>query len=283
MAAGGFRTFVAGEVLDEDDINNYLMQGILVFGGTAERGTAIGTAVEGQFAFLTDSDTLTFYDGSQWAEYETGLIPAQVSATTGSPGTGTFTDSNGVDWDYYTFTGNGSITIDSAGYADCLIVGGGGGSVDIGGGYTRYAGGGAGAVRRGAIYLTATTHTITVGAGGSANSGNTAGGDGGTSSLGSFSAGGGGAGEALTEAVRNGVGHGGGAGGRFEAGANGQAYGGGAGSGRNGLSLNYTGSAVEYGKGGSYDALVANTGSGGRFSSGQFAGTAGVVIVKVLA
>ncbi len=53
MPAGGFKTFVAGEVLDQADINDYLMQGVLVFAGTAARGSAIGTApVEGQFAFL---------------------------------------------------------------------------------------------------------------------------------------------------------------------------------------------------------------------------------------
>jgi hypothetical protein len=41
MAAGGFREFVAGEILTEDLINDYLLQGVLVFAGTAARGSAI--------------------------------------------------------------------------------------------------------------------------------------------------------------------------------------------------------------------------------------------------
>jgi hypothetical protein len=43
MAAGGFKEFVAGETLDEDEINDFLMQGVLVFAGTAARGSAITT------------------------------------------------------------------------------------------------------------------------------------------------------------------------------------------------------------------------------------------------
>jgi hypothetical protein len=73
MAAGGFREFVPGEVLDEDKINDFLMQGMLVFGGTAARGSAITSPVEGQFSFLTDTDTVEFYDGSAWVEFSSGL------------------------------------------------------------------------------------------------------------------------------------------------------------------------------------------------------------------
>jgi hypothetical protein len=61
MAAGGFREFVAGEILTEDLINDYLLQGVLVFAGTAARGSAITSPVEGQFAFLktpTSSPTI---------------------------------------------------------------------------------------------------------------------------------------------------------------------------------------------------------------------------------
>lgn len=68
MAAGGYKEFVAGETLDENEINDYLMQGILVFGGTAARGSAIPSPVEGQFTFRTDEDLLEFYDGSSWVE-----------------------------------------------------------------------------------------------------------------------------------------------------------------------------------------------------------------------
>jgi hypothetical protein len=66
MAAGGFREFVAGETLDEDAINDFLMQGVLVFAGTAARGSAIPSPVEGQFSFRTDEDVTEFYDGTDW-------------------------------------------------------------------------------------------------------------------------------------------------------------------------------------------------------------------------
>jgi hypothetical protein len=74
MAAGGFKEFVAGEVLDEDEINDYLMQGVLVFAGTAARGSAITSPVEGQFSFLKDTDTVEFYDGSAWVDFASGGI-----------------------------------------------------------------------------------------------------------------------------------------------------------------------------------------------------------------
>jgi hypothetical protein len=88
MAAGGFKEFVAGEVLDEDEINDYLMQGMLVFAGTAARGSAITSPVEGQFSFLKDSDTVEFWDGSDWVQLGTGLIPVQYVVIAGGGGAG---------------------------------------------------------------------------------------------------------------------------------------------------------------------------------------------------
>ena len=73
MAAGGFKEFVAGETLDQDEINDFLMQGVLVFAGTAARGSAITAPVEGQFSFLADSDTVQFYDGSAWVDLSTSF------------------------------------------------------------------------------------------------------------------------------------------------------------------------------------------------------------------
>lgn len=292
MAAGGFRTFVAGEVLDEDDINNFLMQGVLVFADGTARDAAITVPVEGQFAFLTGSNELTFYDGAAWVEYEAGLFAATVTSTTGSPTTGTFTDSNGFEWDYYEFTGNGSITVGEAGYADCLVVGGGGGGKTASvSGRVNQAGGGAGAVRFGAVYLSAAEITVTVGLGGagSTDSNILAGNDGLPSSLGSIvRAGGGGAGLAFSEQVsESGIqfpGGGGSPGGvsvsrsisrsNFGSGA------GGATNNYDGITLNYNDSSVEYGRGGISTAPTANTGGGGASTGGT--GADGVVIVKVL-
>jgi hypothetical protein len=162
MAAGGYKEFVAGEVLDEDDINDYLMQGVLVFAGTAARGSAITAPVEGQFAFLKDSDQLTYHDGSQWTELSTTPGAAVVSGTTGSPTLGTVS-SGGTTYNVYSFTGSGSIIISEAGFAEVLMVGaGGGGGGSLGGG-----GGGAGEyVAIASSFLAVGTATITVGGGG---------------------------------------------------------------------------------------------------------------------
>jgi hypothetical protein len=295
MAAGGFKTFIAGETLDEDEINDFLMQGVLVFADTGSRGSAVAAPVEGQFAFLKDTDKLTFYDGSNWVDYDAGYIQATVASTTGSPATGSFTDVNGLTWDYYDFTGDGSITISAAGYADCLVIGGGGGGAqDTSEGRVARAGGGAGAVRFGLQFLPAATHTITVGAGGAGQvttgTSDVFADPGGTTTLGSvIRAGGGGEAGANqgggNELARAYAGGGGSPGGlaistlisldRAGAGA------GGATNNYDGLTLNYNNSSVEYGRGGRDFAVVANTGSGGQWTGG--AGAAGRVIVRVLA
>ena len=44
-------------------------QQIMVFAGTAARGSAIASPTEGMFAFLKDTDTLTYYDGSDWQDF----------------------------------------------------------------------------------------------------------------------------------------------------------------------------------------------------------------------
>jgi hypothetical protein len=72
MPAGGFKTFVAGEILTAADTNSFLMQGMLVFADATARDAAITSPVEGQFAFLKDDDIVTFYDGTDWVEFSTG-------------------------------------------------------------------------------------------------------------------------------------------------------------------------------------------------------------------
>lgn len=62
-----FKTFVSGEILTASDVNTYIMkQQIAVFAGTAARGSAIPSPSEGQFAYLSDSNKLSYYDGSAW-------------------------------------------------------------------------------------------------------------------------------------------------------------------------------------------------------------------------
>ena len=70
MPGLGRKVFSAGEVLSAANVQNYLQdQAVMVFAGTAARGTALnslGTAAEGMVTYQTDSNTITVYDGSAW-------------------------------------------------------------------------------------------------------------------------------------------------------------------------------------------------------------------------
>lgn len=64
-----FKTFTSGEILTAADVNAQIMgQQITVFDSSTARSSAITAPSEGQFAFLKDTDTLTFYDGTDWQE-----------------------------------------------------------------------------------------------------------------------------------------------------------------------------------------------------------------------
>lgn len=70
MPPSGFKVFTAGEVLSANDVNNFIMQQqVCVFDSVAARDSAITSPNEGQFAFLKDTDTLTFYDGTDWTDF----------------------------------------------------------------------------------------------------------------------------------------------------------------------------------------------------------------------
>jgi hypothetical protein len=87
------KVFTAGEVLAAADVNSFLMdQSVMSFAGTAARGSAIPSPVEGMTSFLEDSNILSIYDGSNWKTSlgVTGGILQVVSTTK----TDTFTLSN---------------------------------------------------------------------------------------------------------------------------------------------------------------------------------------------
>jgi hypothetical protein len=96
------KVFTAGEVLAAADVNEFLMdQTIMTFAGTAARGSAIGTATEGMYAHLNDTDTLTYYNGSAWVNRigaSAGIL--QVVSTTKTDvfttASGTYTDVTGL-------------------------------------------------------------------------------------------------------------------------------------------------------------------------------------------
>jgi hypothetical protein len=65
----GYKQFTAGAVLTASEVNNYLMeQSVMTFGGSATRSSAIGTAnfEEGMVSYLTDTDKLEVYNGTNW-------------------------------------------------------------------------------------------------------------------------------------------------------------------------------------------------------------------------
>jgi hypothetical protein len=96
------KVFTAGEVLAAADVNEFLMdQTIMSFAGTAARGSAIGTATEGMYAHLNDTDTLTYYNGSAWVnrlDAAVGVLQVQQAVKTDSSSTTstTFADISGL-------------------------------------------------------------------------------------------------------------------------------------------------------------------------------------------
>jgi hypothetical protein len=75
----GVKTFTAGAVLLATEVNGYLMaQVIAVFATTTARDAAILAPEEGQFAYITADDVLTYYNGAVWLPFVSGggLEPA---------------------------------------------------------------------------------------------------------------------------------------------------------------------------------------------------------------
>jgi len=225
-----------------------------------------------------------------WTPYSPKAV---VSATTGAPSTANYTDASGQVWDYWRWTGTGSVTFSQAGKCRILLVGGGG-TGGTSGGFVGGCGGG-GAVIDQYFQVDAATYDLTVSAqgggnfstfvksgvlsglhliapsGGNGGSSGSAGGVG-SSGGGGSNASGGGAGFA---AAFGGVGTNyasGGAGGAATANTAG-----GIGA---GIVSNITGSSVTYGEGNytSGSTPGANTGKGG-VTGGN--GAAGVVILSV--
>jgi hypothetical protein len=82
-----FKTFVNGFPLNASELNEYLMyQSIAVFVDATARDAAITSPVDGQYAHLTGSDTLTRYNGSAWETFggAPSLTANRAVATNGS-------------------------------------------------------------------------------------------------------------------------------------------------------------------------------------------------------
>jgi hypothetical protein len=80
------KVFTAGEVLAAADVNSFLMdQTVMSFAGTAARGSAIPTPVEGMVTYLEDIDDIRTYNGSAWVSPHglTHINTTSFSASTG--------------------------------------------------------------------------------------------------------------------------------------------------------------------------------------------------------
>jgi hypothetical protein len=74
------KVFVAGEILTAADVNTNLMdQSVMVFAGSAARGSAIPSPSEGMVTYRSDDDVVEVYDGSAYKAVGPGKILQVVS------------------------------------------------------------------------------------------------------------------------------------------------------------------------------------------------------------
>lgn len=85
MAGSGRKTFASGSILSAADVQNYLQdQAVMVFAGTASRGSAIASPSEGMVSYLTDADQIQVYNGTRWIPQAYAQAAGTASATTGA-------------------------------------------------------------------------------------------------------------------------------------------------------------------------------------------------------
>lgn len=87
MAGSGRKVFAASSVLSSSDVQNYLQdQAVMVFAGTAARGSALGagTVSAGMVSYLTDVDQVQHYNGSVWLPLPYAVAVGTASNTTGA-------------------------------------------------------------------------------------------------------------------------------------------------------------------------------------------------------
>jgi hypothetical protein len=260
-------------------------------GGVTINGTPLTLATsKGGSLIRTASNTWTF------VPLGSGVENANFSDTA----TGTYSD-GGFNYKYLTFAASGTLTVTTAGFADVLVVGGGGAGGDRGSAFDRnHGGGGAGGfVSFTDVYLPVSTITVTVGGGAARKT------EGGTSSTfgklaaigggtgpyqdsgdfqpnrGGSGAGGAGAAAAAPRTAAGGMANQGNSGGNGSSGGDSAADGGGGGGGASAVGAVGTGSVGGAGGAGSASSITgasvtyAGGGGGSRNSGSPGAGGAG--------
>ena len=80
MAGLGYKQWVTDDVLTSTDLNGYLAdQVVQVFASAAARTAAITVPTEGMVTYLTDSNTLAFYNGSGWVAFSVDSVAPSAS------------------------------------------------------------------------------------------------------------------------------------------------------------------------------------------------------------
>lgn len=79
----GYHLFNTGDVLTAAQVQyNLQNQSIMYFADAAARDTALtGVLAEGMFAYLADTNTTVFYDGSAWQSFGTGDVTGLTAGT----------------------------------------------------------------------------------------------------------------------------------------------------------------------------------------------------------
>ena len=93
----GFKVWSTGDLVNASDFNNYLQEQVIGrFDSATQRDAQITSPEEGMFAFLKDTNTLTFYDSSSWQSFIgegdiTSIVTASTSGLSGGTTSGVAT------------------------------------------------------------------------------------------------------------------------------------------------------------------------------------------------